>query len=228
MKAQEETGVGKCSLFLEKTRGQGTGMYFRDSNLGRKSSWDTGISLRGNDMFAVHCNKFHIFNSTRAPCHLHVSCKLQCHYWDTRGRGPVPPPESAILLPWPPTCMEQCHLATRTWVSIMGWFPWSSRCRRDPLGCSYCTLTPTCSCVGQETRSEMTSKKKPWVFALIQLGLGFKRVRFEGKYLSPGVKKGRDVRPLPLTAGWCLSLEGKVTVSQQHDQLLGFPSLALC
>lgn len=44
---------------------------------------------------------------------------------------------------------------------------------------------------------------------MIQLGLGFKSVELEGKYLSSGVKKGKDVKPLTLTAGWCLSLESK-------------------
>lgn len=43
---------------------------------------------------------------------------------------------------------------------------------------------------------------------IIQLGLDFKSVELEGKYLSSGVKKGKDAKPL--TVGWCLSLEGKV------------------
>lgn len=45
---------------------------------------------------------------------------------------------------------------------------------------------------------------------IIQLGLGFKSVELEGKYLSSGVKKGKDIRPLTLTVGWCLRLERKV------------------
>lgn len=45
---------------------------------------------------------------------------------------------------------------------------------------------------------------------IIQLGLDFKSVELEGKYLSSGVKKGKDAKPLTLTVGWCLSLEGKV------------------
>lgn len=59
------------------------------------------------------------------------------------------------------------------------------------------------------------SNKKPAVFALaeeakiIQLGLDFKNVKLEGKYLSPGVKKGKDVKPLTLTVGWCLSWENR-------------------
>lgn len=42
---------------------------------------------------------------------------------------------------------------------------------------------------------------------IIQLGLDFKNVELEGKYLSPGVKKGKDVKPLTLTVGWCLHLK---------------------
>lgn len=38
---------------------------------------------------------------------------------------------------------------------------------------------------------------------MIWLGLGFKSVEIEGKYLSSGVKKGKGVKPLTLTAGWC-------------------------
>lgn len=45
---------------------------------------------------------------------------------------------------------------------------------------------------------------------IIQFRLGFKSVELEGKYLSSGVKKGKDVKPLTLTVGWCLSLESKV------------------
>lgn len=44
---------------------------------------------------------------------------------------------------------------------------------------------------------------------IIQLGLGFKSVELEGKYLSSGVKKGKDVKPLTLTVGWRLSLENE-------------------
>lgn len=44
---------------------------------------------------------------------------------------------------------------------------------------------------------------------IIQLGLGFKSVELEGKYLSSGVKKGKDVKSLTLTVGWCLSLESE-------------------
>lgn len=44
---------------------------------------------------------------------------------------------------------------------------------------------------------------------MIQLGLGFKSVELEGKYLSSGVKKGKGVETLTLTAGWCLSLESE-------------------
>lgn len=39
---------------------------------------------------------------------------------------------------------------------------------------------------------------------IIQLGVTFKNVELDGKYLSPGVKKGKDVKPLTLTIGWCL------------------------
>lgn len=44
---------------------------------------------------------------------------------------------------------------------------------------------------------------------IIQLGVGFRSVELEGKYLSSGVKKGKDVKPLTLTVGWCLSLESE-------------------
>ena len=46
------------------------------------------------------------------------------------------------------------------------------------------------------------NNKKPYMFALpqdtkiIQLGLGFKSVELEGKYLSAGVKKGKNRKPL--------------------------------
>lgn len=45
---------------------------------------------------------------------------------------------------------------------------------------------------------------------IIQLGLGFKSIELEGKYLFSGVKKGKDIKPLTLTGGWCLHLESKV------------------
>lgn len=62
-------------------------------------------------------------------------------------------------------------------------------------------LTPARSRVGKKTRNEITNNKKPYVCALpqdakiIQLGLGFKSVELEGKYLSAGVKKGKKRNP---------------------------------
>lgn len=45
---------------------------------------------------------------------------------------------------------------------------------------------------------------------IIQLGLGFKSVELESKYLSSGGKKGNDVNPLTLTIGWCVNLESRL------------------
>lgn len=48
---------------------------------------------------------------------------------------------------------------------------------------------------------------------IIRLGLDFKNVELEGKYLSPGAKKENDVKPLTLTIGWCLSFAKQVVLN---------------
>lgn len=63
---------------------------------------------------------------------------------------------------------------------------------------------------------------------IIRLGLDFKNVELEGKYLSPGAKKENDVKPLTLTIGWCLSFAKQVVLNQKHDEFLIVPSLEFC
>ena len=88
-----------------------SGIYFRESNLMKKSSWQTRISLNWDDMFPVHyITSLNIFN-LKKPCFLYVSYKLQRHYWDDIYRGP------ACCFPSP--LSQAHHLAARTCVLIV-------------------------------------------------------------------------------------------------------------